>query len=257
MTEVDKMVKQIGSEATGSDEEASAAGGRPMGVCAIGASAGGLGPLETFFGSMPTTTGLAFVVIQHLSPGHESMMDSLLRRHTSMPVGQASDGEKLEPDHVYLIPPGRVLTVEGRKLKLSGRARLTDENRSPHPIDTFFESVAVEWGAKAAAVVLSGTGDDGSAGTEQVRRAGGLTLAQDQTASFEGMPTSADQRGYVDAVASVPAMVSFIVEFFESGIRPTSASIDDRYTAAEERAFGAHPRHLDWGYRVLPRSRCL
>lgn len=204
------------------------------GVCAIGASAGGLDPLETFFGSVPVDTGLAFVVIQHLSPDHESMMASLLGRHTAMEVRQASDGDALRANRVYLIPPDRVLTVEGEELRLSGRDHSASKSPSPHPIDTFFKSLAEQWGPNAAAIVLSGTGNDGAAGTEWVRRAGGLTLAQDATAGFEGMPTAATERGFVDAVASVPAMTSIVVDFFDAGRRPTPDTVDARYSAIEE-----------------------
>lgn len=144
----------------------------PTGVCAIGASAGGLGPLEGFFGSIPVDTGLAFVVIQHLSPDHESMMDSLLQRHTTMLVRQAADGDTLYGNRVYLIPPDRVLTVENVTLRLVDRDRSGHSSPSPHPIDAFFSSLADQWGRNAAAIVLSGTGDDGAAGTEQVRSAG-------------------------------------------------------------------------------------
>jgi|GEM_PF-530331 len=204
------------------------------GVCAIGASAGGLDPLETFFGSIPVDTGLAFVVIQHLSPDHESMMDSLLGRHTKMPVRQAADGGHLVANHVYLIPPDRVLTVDGDTLLLSGRDHSASKSPSPHPIDTFFGSLANQWGPNAAAIVLSGTGDDGAAGTEQVRRAGGLTLVQDGTASFEGMPNAALERGFVDAVASVPAITTHVVDFFASGKRPTPESVEAGYSPTEE-----------------------
>jgi len=209
--------------------------GDPIGVCAIGASAGGLDPLESFFRSEPLDTGIAYVVIQHLSPDHESMMDSLLARHTAMPVRQAVDGMRLMPDQAYLIPPDRVLTVEGTTLHLSDRDRSASKSPSPHPIDTFFGSLAEQWGPGAAAVVLSGTGNDGSAGSEAVRRAGGLTLAQDGTAAFEGMPTAANQRGFVDAVASVPELVELVVDFFLTGQRPTSTTIDARYSTVEER----------------------
>lgn len=205
-----------------------------QGVCAIGASAGGLEPLETFFGSMPVDTGLAFVVIQHLSPDHGSMMDSLLGRHTRMPVRQAEEGDQLQANHVYLIPPDCVLTVEGKTLRLEDRDHSPSKSPSPHPIDTFFRSLAHEWGPNAAAIVLSGTGNDGAAGTEDVRRGGGLTLAQDESASFEGMPRAAFDRGFVDVIASVPAITTYVSDFFAVGKRPSTESVDSTYSAVEE-----------------------
>lgn len=162
-------------------------------VCGIGASAGGLRPIEAFFDAVGPTPGLAFVVIQHLSPDHESMMAELLAQHTSMVVAEAHDGQLLEANQVYLIPPGTSLVTENRHLRVRPRI---DEAGHPHrPVDRFFASLAEDYAENAIAIVLSGTGTDGTEGMRTVALAGGLTLVQDATAAFDGMPDSARRSG--------------------------------------------------------------
>ncbi|MEE4329787.1 MAG: chemotaxis protein CheB, partial [Wenzhouxiangella sp.] len=129
-------------------------------VVCLGASAGGLEALEKFFGSLRSDTGAAYVVVQHLSPDHKSMMDDLLQRHTDMPVSVVEDGEAVEPNHVYLIPPGQLLRIE--------QGRLLMAPKSPHglslPINQFLASLASDCGARSVGVILSGTGSDGTRG---------------------------------------------------------------------------------------------
>lgn len=166
-------------------------------VVGIGASAGGLEALELLFDHCPTDCGAAFVVIQHLSPDHKSMMSNLLARHTPMPVVMVEDGMPLVADQVHLIPPGSVMRVE------AGQLRLTP--KSPHgltlPIDIFFSSLADVMGSRAVGVVLSGTGTDGTRGAVAINAAGGFLLVQDaQQAKFDGMPRSALSTGVVDEV---------------------------------------------------------
>lgn len=165
-------------------------------VC-IGASAGGLDALEKFFHACPPNTGAAFVVVQHLSPDHKSMMSNLLARHTSMPVTTVEDDMAIEGNHVYLIPPGVVMHVT------PGHLHLTPKN--PHglslPIDIFFASMAEVYGKQAVGIVLSGTGSDGTRGAQAIRSAGGLLLVQDpDLAKFDGMPRSVIAAGSADAV---------------------------------------------------------
>ncbi|MEO0492332.1 MAG: chemotaxis protein CheB, partial [Actinomycetota bacterium] len=191
-------------------------------VCGIGASAGGLAPLEEFFDSVPTDAGLAYVVIQHLSPDHESMMATLLGRHTDMTIAQAVDGSLLERNHIYLIPPSTEMTVFGGRLRL--RARSFEGGSLPRPISVFFNSLAAEFGERAIAVVLSGSGSDGADGIESVRRVGGLTLAQDQTAAFQGMPDSARATGMIDASINPGEMPEIIVGF-ANGKRPAETIV--------------------------------
>jgi two-component system CheB/CheR fusion protein len=194
----------------------------PTGICGIGASAGGLEPLAELIAHFPTESGVAVVVAQHLSPDHESMMPRLLGRKTSMPVHQAEDGTELQPDNVYVLGPGDVVTVDGHKLVVHDRP--TGANHTPsRPIDSLFESLA-SWQAKAAAIVLSGTGSDGTRGVAAVREAGGLTLAQDESALFADMPAAAVDSGFVNAVGPPLQLATWAVDFLVDGNRPPGAS---------------------------------
>ncbi|MEE4356800.1 MAG: chemotaxis protein CheB [Desulfococcaceae bacterium] len=176
-------------------------------VVGIGASAGGLAALEAFFAAMPPDSGMAFVVVQHLSPDFKSLMDDLLARHTDMPIYRVEDGLTLEADSVYLIPPKRVMTMAGGRLFL--RERVTQH--LVLPVDIFFESLAVAAGALAVGIVLSGTGTDGSRGIQAIHDAGGLVLAQTvESAQFDGMPRAAISTGvcnYILAPADMPALL--------------------------------------------------
>lgn len=177
-------------------------------IVAIGASAGGLDALERFFDELAVDSGAVFVVIQHLSPDHKSMMDNLLSRHTTMPVMMAENGLEMRPNHVYLIPPGKTMTVAGNELRLVPK--------SPHvlslPIDLFFTSVAKEFGNRCVGAILSGTGSDGTRGSVAINDAGGFLLAQDpETAKFDGMPRSVIATGLVDEVMAPELLASRIV----------------------------------------------
>ena len=165
----------------------------PTYVIGIGASAGGLDPLERFFDNLPAQTGMAFVVIQHLSPDFKSLMDELLARHTHMPIRLVEDGMPVEADHVYLIPAKKEMIISGGRLLLSESDR---QQELTLPIDIFFRSLARECGPRAVAIVLSGGGSDGSRGARDVHEAGGLVLVQDvETAQFDGMPRAAREAG--------------------------------------------------------------
>lgn len=177
-------------------------------VVAIGASAGGLEALEKFFSTCPADTGMAFVVVQHLSPDHKSMMSDLLARYTKMPIKVVEHGMLLEANCVYLIPAGNLMRMEGNKFLLS--------KKSPHvftlPIDIFFSSLAQYFQAHTIGVILSGTGSDGTRGAYAINEAGGLLLAQDpQTAKFDGMPNSIIATGLVDEILPAEAIAERIV----------------------------------------------
>ncbi|MFO0773661.1 MAG: chemotaxis protein CheB [Nitrospiraceae bacterium] len=155
-------------------------------IVAIGASAGGLAALERFFTALPPQPGAAFVVIQHLSPDYPSHMQELLSRHTDMPIRLAQHGELLLADRCYLIPPGKQLTQEANRLVVEARSDVPLHQ----PIDHFFRSVS-SYGHRAAVVVLTGTGSDGSRGVQAVAQAGGAVFVQDPgEAEFPGMPSS-------------------------------------------------------------------
>ena len=183
----------------------------PSMVVAIGASAGGLAPLQEFFEATSPSSGFAYVVAQHLSPDHATVMDSLLARNTAMPVLTATDGMELRPDHVYLLPPKAELRVAESELRVAEQFRLPGV--PPHPIDICFESLAESWGSRSVAIVLSGTGDDGTRGIQAVRGAGGFTIVQDGSARFSSMPGSADRTGAVDQILAAGDMPASIDRF--------------------------------------------
>lgn len=197
-----------GGDATEPLSTTARAGAFPGFVVAIGASAGGLEALERFFNHCPPDTGAAFVVIQHLSPDHKSMMHDLLGRYTRMDVTVVADSMALEANRVYLIPPGTLMRVE------HGRLLLTP--KSPHlltlPIDIFLTSLAEEQGDRAIGVILSGTGSDGTRGAASVNAAGGFLLAQEPSdARFDGMPSSVIGTGLVDAVLPAQQLAPRVV----------------------------------------------
>ena len=157
-------------------------------VVGLGGSAGGLYALQEFFQALPSQTGAAYVVVVHLSPDFKSFMPELLAKHTDMPVRAATDGTRLQPDHVYIIPPGQNMVL------VEDRLALRPQDRKPGhalnlPIDIFFSSLAEELpGQKVTAVIVSGTGSDGSRGLVTIKDAGGVVLVQaPDTARFDGM----------------------------------------------------------------------
>lgn len=178
-------------------------------VVGIGASAGGLESLETLFGGLPPDPGMAFVVIQHLSPDFRSMMTELLSRHSSMPVVLATNGIEVVADHVYLLPRRKEMTIEKGRLVLTER---DPTSALTLPIDVFFRSLAADLGANATAIVLSGSGSDGSRGVCDVKRAGGTVLVQSpESAKFEGMPRSTIATGVSDFVGTPRELASWLV----------------------------------------------
>lgn len=205
-------------------------------VIAIGASAGGLDALRRFFQSARKGDGVAYIVAQHLSPHHKSLMPELLARHTDVEMHAATEGVILAPGNAYLLPPGQDIRIENGRIRLTPRAR----DGSLHlPIDTLFTSLAEDRGAKAAAVVLSGLGSDGTAGLRAIKAVGGVVAAQDPgSAQFGGMPGNAIATGLVDIVARPEDIVQAIVRTLEHrpqlpvvttpGLAPTDEDAFDR-----------------------------
>jgi two-component system, chemotaxis family, CheB/CheR fusion protein len=175
-------------------------------VVAIGASAGGLDACRKLLGALPADTGMAFILVQHLDPTHESMMVDLLADHTPMIVWQATDGMPIERDHLYVIPPGTYLAVTEGALRVS---QPLARHGARLPFDFLLNALAADRGNLAACVILSGTGADGSLGLEAVREHGGIVIAQDpEEAGYAGMPQNAIMTGGVDLVlpvADIPA----------------------------------------------------
>lgn len=172
-------------------------------VICIGASAGGLDALERFFSTCPANIGAAFVVIQHLSPDHKSMMNTLLARHTHMPVIMAEEGMVLREDCVFLIPPGSVMHVSPGHLHLKPKK----SHELTLPIDIFFASLATIYADKAIGIILSGTGTDGTRGTTAIHAAGGFLIAQEpESSKFDGMPRSAIATGNIHSILTPEEM---------------------------------------------------
>jgi len=187
-----------------SDEQTESPAREAIHVVGIGASAGGLEALDTFFEAMPADSGMAFVVIQHLSPDYKSMMVELLSKRTRMPVRRAEEGMLVEANTVYLIPPRKQLTIFHRRLMLHDQDAARGLNL---PIDVFLQSLAVDHGEQALAIILSGTGSDGVRGIRAIKEAGGMVLVQQEdTARFDGMPKSAINTGLVDLILPPEAM---------------------------------------------------
>jgi two-component system, chemotaxis family, CheB/CheR fusion protein len=173
-------------------------------VVGIGASVGGLQAFRELLDHLPPDTGMAFVLVQHLDPLHKSALSELLGKSSPLPVAEVTRNTRVLPNHVYVIPPNRALTFEKGSLKLRPRPTSAEGHRT---IDTFFESLAAERQAGAIGVVLSGAATDGTLGLEAIKAEGGITFAQDQSATNESMPRSAVAAGVVDFVLS-PAKIA-------------------------------------------------
>ncbi|HEX4460218.1 MAG TPA: CheR family methyltransferase [Polyangia bacterium] len=198
-------------------------------VVGVGASAGGLDPLERLFAAVPDPCGMAFVVLQHLSPDFESRMDELLGRQTTLTIHRVTDGIEVQPNAIYLIPPRKEMIISGGRLLLSDK----EEGRAfSLPIDHFFRSLAHDIGRRAVGIVLSGAGSDGSRGIREIHEAGGLVLCQTpETARFQSMPLSAQQSNVVDRFLAPQEMPHALAEY----ARDPGRRVDD------------HERHVPRG----------
>jgi len=184
----------------------------PKYIVGIGASAGGLEAIESLFDHLPSNTGMAFVLVQHLSPDFKSLMSELLARHTPMRILRVEHDMPVEADTVYLIPPKKNMVIASGRLLLSSHEPNQGLNL---PIDIFFRSLALDAGDRSIGVILSGTGSDGSRGIREIHEVGGLVLVEDpEVAKFDGMPRSAISTGLVDFVLPPhemgPALLRYI-----------------------------------------------
>lgn len=184
-------------------------------VVGLGASAGGIEALKEFFGAMPADSGMAFVIVQHLEPSHESRMAEILAKHTTMKVVQAGDGVPVEPNTVFTNPPGRALSVREGRLVL---AKPAERGHVEAAIDHFMTSLAEDQGSKAICIILSGSsGSDGPRGARAVRAAGGMCMAQEPgTAQFAAMPQAVIDTGLADYVLPPVRMPAAMLEFARS-----------------------------------------
>ena len=187
--------KRVG---TGPAKRTSETAGEEFLVTAVGASAGGVEAFTELMRGLPSDTGMAFVLIQHLDPKHHSLLTELVSRETKMSVKEVTDGMRLQPNCVFVIPPNTTMTLSDHRLKLSPRGETAGSHM---PIDHFMRSLAEQQGPLAVGVILSGFGSDGTLGLAEIQAQGGVTFAQDESsAKYDGMPRSAVGAGYVDYV---------------------------------------------------------
>lgn len=187
-------------------------------IVGIGASAGGLEAFERFFKACPADTGMAFVLVSHLSPDHRSLLTEILQRSTNMPVKQVVDQDRVAANHVYVIPPNCDMALLNGVLQLSE----TDMARGLHlPIDGFFRSLAEDQAEQAIGIILSGTASDGTLGLRAILGVGGVCMVQTPaTAKYDGMPQSAINSGYATHILNVEAMPAMLQELVrQSGYR--------------------------------------
>ena len=201
-------------------------------VVGIGASAGGLEAFRQLLSHLPEQTGMAFVLIQHLDPVHESQLTELLAKATRLPVTEAIDGMTVEADHVYVIPPNVSMAFEKGVLRLTPR---DPAQGLPLPVDFFFRSLAKACQSHAIGVVLSGTGSDGSLGLAEIKAAGGITFAQDEdSAGYSSMPQSAVASGCVDCVLPPDQIARELTQIGQHPyLRPTPTPQGEAQTEAE------------------------
>ena len=181
-------------------------------VVGIGASAGGLDAFRGFLAHLPPDSGMAFVLVQHLSPDHDSLLTEILARASPIPIVEAQDDMAVEPNRAYVIPPDATLTIESGRLRVVKPAPPRVTRR---PIDSFFVSLAADQGDNAVSIVLSGVGSDGSSGLTAVKEGGGLTIAQAEFDhhAMSGMPQSAAATGQVDFVMKVEEMPAKLIAY--------------------------------------------
>jgi two-component system CheB/CheR fusion protein len=208
----------------------------PAAVVGLGASAGGIGPLQQFFSDMDPASGLAFVVVMHLSPEHESQLANVIQQKTSMPVTQVTEPVHVRPNHVYVIPPNHQLTFEDSVLHLVPPQQPLGRRVT---IDLFFRTLAQAYGQRSVCVILSGTDSDGVIGLKHIRAQGGLTVVQDPNeAEHDSMPVTAISTGMVDWVLPVEKMAPKLLEFVRNenrmklppeipGAKEPDAKVDD------------------------------
>ncbi len=177
----------------------------PFPVVAIGASAGGLEAVTQLLQHLPPDTGMAYIYVQHLSPDHKSILSTLLSRVTEMKVQEIEDMEKLKPDNVFVIPYNKELEVIDGHIQLLPRLKNKSSNLS---IDVLFSSLAETHKENVVGIVLSGSANDGTRGLKEIKMAGGITFAQDNSAKFSSMPKSAIAEGVVDFILSPKEMAN-------------------------------------------------
>src|ERR1700676_793003 len=169
-------------------------------VVGVGASAGGLEAFKRLIKSIPEDSGMAYILVQHLEPTHESILTEILQKVTAIPIQEITNNARVEPNHIYIIPSNKLLTANDGVLQLSPRLPKSEKNM---PIDVFFSSLAEVHQSHAIGVVLSGTATYGTLGLKAIKDHGGITFAQEvQSAAYDGMPQSAIDANVVDYILS-------------------------------------------------------
>lgn len=180
-------------------------------IVGIGASAGGLNAFKAFFSNMPDNSNMAFVLVPHLDPTHQSLMVELLTSHTRMPVREVQDNMAVAANHVYIIPPGRYLTINQGKLQLSMPPK---RRGSETAIDNFLRSLALDQEERAIGIILSGTGSHGTLGLQTIKANGGMTMVQDpDTAEYDHMPQNAIDSGCIDYILPPREMPEVLIKY--------------------------------------------
>lgn len=211
-------------------------------IVGIGASAGGLEAVTQLLQHLPPDTGMAFVLVQHLDPAHESALTALLARATAMPVMQASDDVPLEANHIYIIPPNKSMGISARHLKLFPR-----RGEGNMTVNLFFKSLAGEEGGNAVGIVLSGNGGDGTQGLLAIKAAGGITFAQEEkSAKYPTMPATAIAAGCVDFILSPEKMAYELKRFGDHLAR--GLPLGEIQLPTEGKAF----EDIWWSVRIRP-----
>lgn len=205
---------------------------KPFPVVGVGASAGGLKAFQELLTQMPASPGLAFVLIPHLDPKHESLLHEILARTAAMPIQEADNGTKIELNHVYVVRPNTSLTL------VDGHLRMDAFTRGPAGankcIDAFLVSLAQARGEHAVGIILSGSASDGAEGIRAIKREGGITFAQDDSAEFQGMPRAAQETGAVDYVLSPSDMARELLRIMRHPILVSPEAVSPRI---DEKAF--------------------
>jgi two-component system CheB/CheR fusion protein len=200
-------------------------------IAVIGASAGGLDALKRFLAAVPADSGIAFVLVPHLDPHHESLMVELLAKQTATPIHEAAHGDRIRPDHAYVIPPNKYLAIKRGRIELTP---LPKGHGATTAIDHALSSAALDLGERAIGIILSGTGNHGVLGIKKIKLAGGLVLAQDPaTAEFDQMPRSAFATGVVDYTLPPERMPDVLVRYArhwrtaeKAEVEPSDSALD-------------------------------
>ena len=194
-------------------------------IVGIGASAGGLEAFEAFFAAMPVDSGMAFILVPHLDPTHSSIMPELIQKRTRMRVLQIEDGMHVEPNTVYVVPPNQNLSILNATLQLMELHRPRGINL---PIDSFLRALALDQGPNAVAIILSGTGSDGTLGVKVIKAETGLVMVQDQdSAKYDGMPRSAIATGVADYILPPADMPDKLIKYLHHSVNTAAAAILD------------------------------